>query len=86
MAAGTYVLLGVVLAVALGVVWTDLCTHVLFAPALLQGKRVVVCGASMGIGEQIAYQYAQYNTSVSGGGGSITCIVVAQVVHVVLVL
>lgn len=64
MAAGAYVLLGVVLAVALGVVWTDLFTHVLFAPALLQGKRVVVCGASMGIGEQIAYQYAQYNTSL----------------------
>ncbi len=30
-----------------------------------KGLRVIVCGASTGIGEQLAYNYAQLNASVT---------------------
>ncbi|KAL8609096.1 hypothetical protein ACOMHN_030437 [Nucella lapillus] len=35
-----------------------------FDPEALQGKRVLVTGASTGIGEQLAYHYARYGANV----------------------
>ena len=55
------VLIAVLSALAM---WTDLSIFVKFRAEALLGKRVVVCGASTGIGEQIAYQYASFNASV----------------------
>jgi|GEM_PF-6484767 len=36
-----------------------------FDPARVRGQRVLVCGASGGIGEQIAYQYARLGAHVA---------------------
>ena len=35
-----------------------------FDPESLRGKRVVICGASTGIGEELAYQYAKFGAQV----------------------
>jgi len=35
-----------------------------FEPELVRGKRVLITGASTGIGEQLAYQYARHGASV----------------------
>ncbi|OPL20384.1 corticosteroid 1-like 11-beta-dehydrogenase isozyme, partial [Mytilus galloprovincialis] len=35
-----------------------------FDPDLLKGKRVVITGASAGIGEQMAYHYAKMGANV----------------------
>ena len=45
------VLLGVALALLAS--WTDVMNALYFNSNLVRGKRVVVCGASTGIGEQI---------------------------------
>lgn len=35
-----------------------------FDPESLRGKKVVICGASTGIGEELAYQYAKFGAQV----------------------
>ena len=35
-----------------------------FNPESLRGKRVVICGASTGIGEELAYQYAKFGAQL----------------------
>mmetsp|Transcript_23391 Transcript_23391/g.66190 ORF Transcript_23391/g.66190 Transcript_23391/m.66190 type:complete len:336 (+) Transcript_23391:88-1095(+) len=36
-----------------------------FSPESLKGRRVLVCGASTGIGEQLVYQYARFGAHVA---------------------
>lgn len=49
--------LGIVIAlVAVLIAWY---TRENFDPETLRGKKVVICGASTGIGEELAYQYAK---------------------------
>ena len=38
--------------------------HESFDPKSLQGKKVVICGASTGIGEELAYQYAKFGAQL----------------------
>ena len=35
-----------------------------FDPESLRGKKIVICGASTGIGEELAYQYAGFGAQV----------------------
>lgn len=35
-----------------------------FDPESLRGKKVVICGASTGIGEELAYQYAKFGAQL----------------------
>ena len=35
-----------------------------FNPESLKGKKVVICGASAGIGEELAYQYAKFGAQL----------------------
>ena len=35
-----------------------------FDPESLRGKKVVICGASTGIGEELAYQYARLGARI----------------------
>ena len=35
-----------------------------FNPESLKGKKVVICGASTGIGEELAYQYAKFGAQL----------------------
>ena len=39
-------------------------TRETFDPKSLRGKKVVICGASTGIGEELAYQYAKFGAQV----------------------
>jgi len=36
------------------------CMRTWFDPESLQGEKVVICGASKGIGEELAYQYMKF--------------------------
>merc|ERR1711871_1176095 len=52
------------LAVVAAAVWAYYALYLDFSDAMGAGKRVLICGASMGIGEELVYQHAKRGASL----------------------